>query len=116
MQSGQADLALMVRPQFADPSLIPRLLSDGGINMTVNGLMMSSLSETQWDMTGKLRGCAIPVTAVNGDYDPVPRPEVEKLGSVLANCTVHFLPGCGHYVWIEKPHELQEIIENVLPQ
>ncbi|MDR6951043.1 pimeloyl-[acyl-carrier protein] methyl ester esterase [Ancylobacter sp. 3268] len=56
-----------------------------------------------------------PVTIVTGADDRFPGPAVSSAQARLARRgTLHVLPGCGHYVPLEQPAELNAIVSGVL--
>lgn len=102
---------LTLSKQFYDSSLLENLLSSGGMNMKVNTMMMNDLRVSKWNIKEELEKLNNPVVIINGDYDPIDQRYVMELNNSLKNGKLHFINNCGHYVWIEKPKELQSIIE-----
>jgi pimeloyl-ACP methyl ester carboxylesterase len=59
------------------------------------------------DRAGHLRdlfaSIKAPTVVIHGEYDPHPIEGIEPLlRECLANVTIHVLPNCGHYPWIER--------------
>jgi len=111
----QSKMTEMIIPkQFYNPSRSNDLLIFGKPNMAVNSFIMTGLRNQNWNLGEKLKSIENPVVIINGDYDPIPKSSVRELKQSLRKSELHFLPDCGHYVWLEKPEELQKIIEEFL--
>lgn len=105
---------LTLSKQFYNPSFVHELLESGTMNMKVNNLMMNDLLKNQWNLQKDLEKIDNPVVIINGEYDPIERKYVEALKQHLKDCELHFIEKCGHYLWLEKPDELQNIIQRFL--
>ncbi len=100
--------------QFYNPSLLPEIMKYGSINMKINGLIMGDLKKRNWDLGNDLKELTNPVVVINGEYDPIKKEFVLALKDVIKNTEIHFLKECGHYVWIEQPKEVLEIMDDFL--
>lgn len=105
---------LMISKQFYNPSLVREILKNGQMNMQVNNLIMGDLKKKKWNLQDDLKNSNCPVVIVNGDYDLVSRQIIENMKQSLKNSEFHIIENCGHYVWLEKPAELQSIIQKFL--
>lgn len=100
--------------QFFDSSKLNQLTQYGSINQEVNGLMMTNLMHLSWNLESALATLNMPTIIINGAYDPIPQEYAERLNDAIINSHLYFIDNCGHYLWIEKPKELQTLIENFL--
>lgn len=106
--------ALTVSKQFYNPILAKELEKYGSLNSKINSLMMGDLKNEKWNVLNGIKMLDIPIVIINGSYDPIPRIFVERMNESLPNGELYFIENCGHYVWIEKPEELRQIIESFL--
>lgn len=59
--------------------------------------------------------CDIPITIVTGEHDKAPGIDVSKHMAMTAQRgTFHIVPHCGHYVPLEQPQKLREILSDVI--
>ncbi|MDO5665223.1 MAG: alpha/beta hydrolase [Bacteroidia bacterium] len=102
--------------QFFNPTLVDDLLSLGALNMDINILMIKHLVQSNWNIENDIRQISIPVVIINGKTDPIGVNIPTKMQQTIKNSQLYLVDKCGHYVWMEKPHELKEIIMNFLFQ
>lgn len=105
---------LTLSKQFHDTSHINELLSYGNLNTDVNALMMQHLLKINWNLENELKNNTIPTIIINGRKDPIGTQTVQKLKEVIPQSLLYIIDDCGHYVWLEKPDKLKEIILSFL--
>lgn len=109
-------LKITASKQFFDPKLVDELLNMGALNMNVNILMIGHLIKSNWNIENEIKQISIPVIIVNGKTDPIGTDIPTKMQQNIKNSRLYLINSCGHYVWMEKPSELQKIIVNFLDQ
>ncbi|MBC7713637.1 MAG: alpha/beta hydrolase, partial [Rhizobacter sp.] len=67
------------------------------------------------DFSGELKNIKCPLTAISGRQDNiVSADEVLKLKNINEKFQVYILENCGHFVPLEKPDEVNEILKKIM--
>jgi pimeloyl-ACP methyl ester carboxylesterase len=97
----------------ADPLVVERgrAIARGlGVEAHVNGVCAF---HARPDRAALLADLEVPVTIVRGEHDRIPR-EAERLASSLRDGRFVEVRGAGHYVPIERPHDLVSIVRQAM--
>lgn len=111
---------LHFRPTINSAELLERLLRNLMTGWTAESILQARAIEARlydetwlqegYDLLPALATLAIPTLVVYGDLDFIPREVSERIASSIPETKLVVLEGCGHFAYIEKPHEVQRAI------
>lgn len=104
----------LMSPFFAEPAAIPAGVLRGlGDDARPASFSAAVRAAAHYDF-GQWRGIRSPALAIRGDGDVfTPRSDLVRLASIIAHVQTVTIPRCGHFANIERPEQVQRLLENL---
>ena len=104
----------LMSPFFAEPAAIPAgVLRELGDDARPASFSAAARAAAHYDF-GQWLGIRCPVLATRGDRDVfTPRSDLVRLASIIPHVQTVTIPRCGHFANIERPEQVQRLIENL---
>lgn len=77
-------------------------------------LLAETWSHPDYDLIPQLASANVPTLAIHGDDDLVPLRVVERIVDAMPNAELLVLNECGHFSFLERPHEVVSAITEFL--
>ena len=104
----------LMSPFFAEPAAIPAGVLRGlGDDARPASFSAAVRAAAHYDF-GQWHGIRSPVLAIRGDRDVfTPRSDLVRLARIIAHVQAVTIPRCGHFANIERPEQVQRLLENL---
>ncbi|MFE4226538.1 alpha/beta fold hydrolase [Arthrobacter sp. NPDC056886] len=101
-------------PFFAEPAAIPAGVLRGlGDDARPASFSAAARAAAHYDF-GQWRGIHSPALAIRGDRDVfTPRSDLVRLASIIPHVQTVTIPRCGHFANIERPEQVQRLLESL---
>ncbi|WP_427005549.1 alpha/beta fold hydrolase [Pseudarthrobacter sp. H2] len=106
----------LMSPFFADPAAIsPGVIRGLGDDARPAGFCAAARAAAHYDF-GQWRGIRCPVLATRGDSDVfTPPSDLERLAEMVPHVQLVTIPRCGHFANIERPEQVQRLLDDLRP-
>lgn len=100
-----------LKGMFYNKNLTKEILKEGPVNMQINSLVMGDLQQKKWEVGSSLTKLSIPTMIIQGDSDPIGLESAKNLSQFINGSHLRIVKDCGHFIWIEKPTELNLLLD-----
>ncbi|SDL06377.1 alpha/beta fold hydrolase [Arthrobacter sp. ok362] len=107
----------LMSPFFAEPATIPAGVLRGlGDDARPASFSAAARAAAHYDF-GQWRGIRSPVLAIRGDRDVfTPASDLVRLASIVPHVQKVTIPRCGHFANLERPEQVQRLLDDLLSQ
>src|SRR5690606_14851959 len=107
---------LLYPTEFADPQRARDHAPQGEVNLAVHHQIATSWRRlhTSPEFAAALASLTRPVLLIHGVADPRPLACIRELAARLPDARVRTIDDAGHYLWLEQPQALQQLLCDAL--